>query len=80
MKKGDQPAYPLPVAGTADGGMYTVAEKDFNSVGLTKREAFVMAAMQGLLANGEIMNHVNGFPPTYNIITYVDELLKQLES
>jgi hypothetical protein len=48
--------------------------------GLTKREHFAALAMQGMLANPELMNHVNGFPDPVNIISYVDELLKRLDS
>ena len=53
MKNADQPVYPqqeltFNLEGQAMSG--------FALQGLTKREAFAMAAMQGLLANGEFLH------------------------
>jgi hypothetical protein len=42
MNNGDTPASPLPASDLGLGG---------NDLGLTKREAFAMAAMQGILSN-----------------------------
>lgn len=86
MENKDKPAYPSPVAGCNDGGVYSVAEKDFNLIGLTKREIFAKAAMQGLLANScQDVPKSNGFDDwnyeqiaKYSIIAAA-ELLKQLE-
>lgn len=77
-----RPAYPLPVAGCNDGGMYTVGEKDFQSVGLSKREMFAAMALQGLLG----FSHEENVPNLDNVsycakiaVIAADELLKQLE-
>ena len=42
MKNGEQPAYPT-----------EYAKHGKQSIGLTKREAFAMAAMQGIMASNE---------------------------
>lgn len=52
--------------------------------GLTKREVFAMAAMQGMIA-GSFGNNIKGVPEGQEFITswslaYADALLKQLES
>lgn len=48
MKNGEHPVNPLAQ------GYYNIngEEKYINGIGLTKREAFAMAAMQGLLSAG----------------------------
>lgn len=47
--------------------------------GLTKREYFAAKALQGMLANPEIMKDARNFPiMTDGILSIVDELLTQL--
>lgn len=79
VQKGNDPAYPQPFASDAVGNMYHVGEKDRAASGLTKREIFAMAAMQGILSaradagiNCEWISEVS--------VKMADELLKQLES
>jgi len=51
MKNGDMPASPLGAVASADGCCYSSGEFVHpNEWGLTKREAFSMAAMQGFCA------------------------------
>lgn len=78
MKNGDNPAFPYASQDAfVRGGM---AKAGISLAGLTKREAFAMAAMQGILANpswndGGNPKHVAG-----SAIVFAEELLKQLES
>lgn len=74
MKNSEQPAFPK-VKGEHD---CQFSSDDLH--GLTKREYFAAKAMQGMLANPEITNHISGFPSTREVVGYADELLKQLES
>lgn len=67
-------AYPGRMMGIIGG-----IEQEIPIMGLTKREVFAKAAMQGLLANPEIMNHVNGFPSVLTIVNYTDTLLEYFE-
>ena len=79
MENKNKPAYPVthPVTLAMDEkGNCTIPLE-----GLTKRELFAMAAMQGLISSG------NGFLSSKDIeyitdgaVKYADELLKQLES
>lgn len=50
MKNGDMPAMPQTGFSDLDGDRFV--SKDCGGAGLTKREQFAMAAMQGLAANG----------------------------
>lgn len=52
MENKDQPAYPI-----ENGTMHIIHQTGFDSslIGLTKREAFTLAAMQGLCASGEFI-------------------------
>ena len=54
---------------------------DFKSVfrGLTKREYFAGLAMQGMLANKDVINMVS-IKTAERAIEYADELLKQLQN
>ena len=89
MKNGNNPAFPYASQDAfVRGGM---AEAGISLAGLTKREMFAMAAMQGILANEAsiergisavlkgtakgLASHVAGMS-----VEYADELLKQLES
>lgn len=68
MKNGDQPAIPNALAvRTNDGYMSTS--------GLTKRELFAAMAMQGLMANGEMLSHERA---AY-AVEHADDLLAALE-
>jgi len=53
MNNGDLPAYQ--VTTEAIETEEDIATEWFNHTGLTKREAFAMAAMQGMLASGEVI-------------------------
>lgn len=79
FKNGDTPAYPLPVAGCIDGGMYTVMEKSHWAGGLTKREYFAAMALQGLIASVKPVSENINLTAEY-AIKFADELLNQLES
>lgn len=71
MKNADKPVYPVP-------------ERDYNKFsehaapwcGLTKREAFAMAAMQGILANRDPLNNYEMAKEAVNI---ANALLSELE-
>jgi hypothetical protein len=49
--------------------------------GLTKREAFAMAAMQGMLANTDFEKIIEkfGYTVSYHSVSIADALLKELE-
>lgn len=49
------------------------------SEGLTKREYFAGLAMQGMLSNPELCNHVNNINILY-AVKVADELLKALDN
>lgn len=84
MKNGDMPAMPMPLG--ADGRIWTASDLDNGyaeqcrpAFGLTKREEFAMAAMQGLLVNvGR-----NGFDSVIEVVSdavnAADALLSALE-
>lgn len=56
MKNADMPAYPTIVAFDEDGVReFQCGTSSFYYFGRTKREAFVMAAMQGLCASGRAL-------------------------
>ena len=78
MKNADKPAYPLP------------KDRDIDSInknGLTKREIFAIAAMQGILAKESWLERLASEQSENGMIQKVvkasirisDELLKQLE-
>lgn len=79
MKNGDKPAYPV------HGGNGDDPRNQIIQGGLTKREMFAMAAMQGILAcpNQLLMGdqRTDSSPKMVAsaAIKYADELLKQLE-
>lgn len=74
MKNGDMPAYPQSYE--KDETRAKIMEAGLKVKGMTKREAFAMAAMQGIIAND------GGGPPdvAHRAVVMADELLKQLES
>lgn len=84
MKKNqDMPAYPDP-ARSAEQTSSNQVPLD-NPTGLTKREIFAMAAMQGLASNSQYFNELgiiasNTLPVVLaeQAIELADELLKQL--
>lgn len=61
-------------------GLVGHVEQLIPTQGMSKREYFAAKAMQGMLANAEVMNHVNGFPDPLDVVAYTDRILKQLES
>jgi len=75
MNNRDTPASPLAVGLLLNDGTI-----DASRAGLTKREAFAMAAMQGMLANPylmEILSDVDGIAK--DAVEYADSLLKELD-
>lgn len=74
----EKPAYPCEVNqqgnGVQTGGMSGI------TTGLTKREMFAMAAMQGMLSacNGTLGDHSGQEHLAKIAVTMADELLKQL--
>lgn len=85
MSNGDKPAYPVSI--TEHTGFSPTHEKIYTTNvdgGLTKREMFAMAAMQGLLSGHSEYFHGNGpvmIPEMVakHAVEYADALLKQLE-
>jgi ATP-dependent protease HslVU (ClpYQ) peptidase subunit len=75
MENKDKPAYPSTL-GCADGCVYPVQQIDNNLGGLTKREMFAMAAMQGLIAQSQCSVDTIA----KNAIAMADELLERLKS
>ncbi len=78
MKNADKPAYPIESHGL-DTGEGLICHEGAN--GLTKRERFAMAAMQGLLASNNLAGRHKEESTTIanSAINYADELLRQLE-
>lgn len=72
MKNGDLPAYPL---GTGDIHLVQVNPK---AIGLTKRESFIKAAMQGLLSS-DVVNAWDINDVAVNAIAQADAVLERLE-
>jgi hypothetical protein len=85
MDNKNTPAFPLPVSANED-GIYTLldAGKNSNLTGLSKREMFAMAAMQGLLSNPDYNcpSRPKDIVTTMNTakaaIHYADALLNEL--
>jgi len=70
MENGKQPAYPI------------IGEQGFvelNEEGLTKREAFAMAAMQGMVTTVHLPNCPSADILADMAVNQADELLKALE-
>lgn len=88
IQNGNDPVYPQPFASDAAGNMYHVGEKDRTASGLTKREMFAMAAMQGIVSGFDPESKTHGCYIPYcdypglmsQAVQLADELLKQLES
>jgi hypothetical protein len=73
-ENGNKPAYPkIKTFKNFQQGETTVD----SSNGMTKREAFALAAMQGMLSSGTDMNSGDLI---YKSVQMADELLKALES
>jgi len=83
MNNGDSPATACVVKASEQGKALGYSA-DTNYTGMTKREAFAMAAMQGLLANIEFPTCVNGVDvDEYELcanaaVKQADALLKEL--
>ena len=74
MNNGDEPATACEIRASEQAkalGYFT----NHTYTGLTKREAFAMAAMQGLLAEAQTMDNLIAI----NAVKMADDLLKQLE-
>ncbi len=82
MENGNQLAFP--VSETQHTGFAHSGEKIYTAVhsgGLTKREMFAMAAMQGIMSGRNETIEQRGYPPQEVAlwsIQIADELLKQL--
>lgn len=76
MENGKKPAYPAMDMNSYHG----IDRLELRHEGLTKREVFAMAAMQGILANPSWKDQGNTPWIAGVAIVYADELLKQLES
>lgn len=82
VDKGNDPAYPTLLYDEPSG------RPNSHRLGLTKREMFAMAAMQGIVSGFTHENKANGcYIPSYEYaglmsqaVQLADELLKQLES
>tara|TARA_R110000803_G_scaffold95395_5_gene163390 strand:- start:3281 stop:3562 length:282 start_codon:yes stop_codon:yes gene_type:complete len=92
MDNGNNPAHPLTGEAYTNFASYDESNQltsyDPQCQGLTKREAFAMAAMQGMITSryaGEYMNEINdkSFDKpsglANNAVRYADALLKELE-
>lgn len=85
MKNGDMPAMPLLSGNGAlwnlcDGhedSDYLGQKSDKFSIGMTKREQFAMAAMQGMLSNSSMSYDFDGM--AHDALVYADALLAELE-
>jgi hypothetical protein len=86
MDNKNTPAFPLPVSANED-GIYTLldAGKNSNLTGLSKREMFAMAAMQGILSNhwcqNDYKNHIDALSYSEvasQAVGYADALLNEL--
>jgi hypothetical protein len=75
MENGKQPAFAV------SREMCEISEIENYPYGLTKREYFAAAAMQGILSTQEIFNLKYSFEQVLPrlAVMYADELLKQLE-
>ena len=81
IKNGDMPAMPQDYTLWCEG----IGICPTLGVGLTKREQFAMAAMQGMLANQYVQDFNGGESPdrpnalAIKAVAYADKLLKALE-
>lgn len=73
MKNSDQPAFPEPYINEPNLALSLKG-------GLTKREYFAAMAMQGLLSNPQVTDHMEYMHIASNAIYYADQLLKQIET
>ncbi len=76
MTNADQPAYPYPVNNTEI--RLGLMREGASLHGLTKREAFAMAAMQGILANPNCDDVYSDKAAA--AVVHADALLKALEA
>lgn len=79
---GDMPANPIANEGWPSGfNIVTEGGREDYCIGLTKREQFAMAAMQGLLSGGycidDAKNRINDVPQ--EAVNLADSLLLELE-
>lgn len=80
MENGNKPAYPTEIAMYDDGIFIDpqIANNQWKSSGLTKREVFVIAAMQGLSSCPIPGNHNSPDQIAEMAVQIADETLKQL--
>lgn len=83
MKNADMPATPSIIAPSKNGLDPVISDgENYFATGLTKREAFAIAAMQGMLSNGLLIDTLNDNSYKYiadSAVTQADFLLKELE-
>lgn len=79
MNNADMPAMPLPLATAQDGEVIDTGDYCPHNNGLTKREAFAMAAMQGCLAC-DTENQLSADTIAHQSIECANALLKALEN
>lgn len=73
----ERPAFPVPLAGCTDGGVYNTMEQSSGQLGgLTKREYIATLALQGILTHGH--NDLTYESVVRDAVVYADELLKEL--
>lgn len=75
----DLPAHPQPITTKPDHGIYDTHGHDSDLSGLTKREIFAMAAMQGFLANQYTGKQWDALTIARQSIIQADALLAELE-
>lgn len=77
-ENGKRPAHPVTQVVEVGG---TMKEVTLHHTGLTKREMFAMAAMQGLLSGNMDFHNRAGTPSIAELAArHADQLLKQLEN
>lgn len=79
MKNGDLPAMPITLNEVSCAFVNEVGDNAKKIFGLTKREMFAMAAMQGILSNGVDFTSHEDKDVAKAAIIHADNLLAELE-
>lgn len=79
MKNADMPAMPIPDDSESGGSLPSAHIDENGANGLTKREEFAKAAMQGLCANSIPGRHNIPENLAHEAVNYADALLAELE-
>ena len=80
IENSDLPASPIPITCTPDGSIYNTMEATSGELGgLTKREAFAMAAMQGLISISPEKEDITNLALGGIAVGLADALLSALE-